>query len=220
MILKALKIRIMCYLLLPIRLILRMLITKYFLFTNLTVTRNQVKKTNAPNKGKTQLLSSDEDKSPAVETKQDKSSTDDNTQLLSSDEDKSPAVETKQDKSSTDDNTQLLSSDEDKSPAVETKQDKSSTDDNTQLLSSDEDKSPAVETKQDKSSTDDNTQLLSSDEDKSDKSTGDLVDDIFDFKIKYNDDFDHFEMKSFNGLLNKYIKDKVKHVKEKIMGMD
>jgi hypothetical protein len=27
-------------------------------------------------------------------------------------------------------------------------------------------------------------------------------------------------MKSFNGLLNKYIKDKVKHVKEKIMGMD
>ena len=90
----------------------------------------------------------------------------------------------------------------------------------TELLSSDEDKSPAVETTQDKSSADDNTQLLSSDEDKSDKSTGDLDDDIFDFKIKYNDDSDHFEMKSFNGLLNKYINDKVKHVKEKIMGMD
>ena len=174
----------------------------------------------APNNGKTQLLSSDEDKSPAVETTQDKSSADDNTQLLSSDEDKSPAVETTQDKSSADDNTQLLSSDEDKSPAVETTQDKSSADDNTQLLSSDEDKSPAVETTQDKSSADDNTQLLSSDEDKSDKSTGDLDDDIFDFKIKYNDDSDHFEMKSFNGLLNKYINDKVKHVKEKIMGMD
>jgi hypothetical protein len=176
----------------------------------------------------TQLLSSEEDKPSAVQTTQDKSSANDNTQLLSSEEDKPSAVQTTQDKSSANDNTQLLSSEEDK-PSAEV--DKSSANDNTQLLSSDEDKSTVDDltqlltsdegkpsAKEDKSSADHHAQLFSSDQDRSDKSSDD--NDIFDFKFKYNDDFDDSDMKDFNGLLHKYINDKVKHIKENIMGMD